>query len=176
MASVDWYLPQPPNEGPNTPKQPICKVFKRKWELLVAYLPPNKAEAGDIPPDTPTAATCYINFPPITAEDVRQAVIEAGNTAPGADEVPVAVLQAAWRQIHRRVTTFFQQCLHDGHHPACFRTAILAIIPQPNKADYSSLRSHRPIALLSVLGKGLERLLAYKMAWPAVTLEVTNSQ
>jgi hypothetical protein len=30
--------------------------------------------------------------------------------------------------------------------------------------------------LLSVLGKGLERLLARKMAWLTVTLQVTNSQ
>jgi hypothetical protein len=61
-------------------------------------------------------------------------------------------------------------------HPACFRTAILAIIPKPNKADRSSPRSYRPITLLSVLRKGLERLLARKMAWLTVTLQVTNNQ
>ena len=30
--------------------------------------------------------------------------------------------------------------------------------------------------MLSILGKGLERLLARKMAWLTVTLQVTNSQ
>jgi hypothetical protein len=72
--------------------------------------------------------------------------------------------------------TLFQNYLLYGHHPAYFRTTILAIIPKPNKADRSSPRSYRPIALLSVLGKGLKRLLARKIAWLTVTLRVTNSQ
>jgi hypothetical protein len=58
----------------------------------VAELLTSKAEVGDIPSNIPTAATRYIDFPPITAEDVRKLVIEAGNTAPRADEVPTAIL------------------------------------------------------------------------------------
>ncbi len=64
-------------------------------ELLVTELLTSKAEAGDIPLDTPTAAIRQIDFPPITAEDVRKAVIEASNTAPGANEVPTAILKEA---------------------------------------------------------------------------------
>jgi hypothetical protein len=138
-------------------------------------LPIDKAEAGDIPPDIPTVAARSIDFPPITDEDVRKSVIEAGNTAPGADEVPTAILKAAWPQIYVRVSTLFRQCLLYGYHLACFRTAILANIPKPNKADLSSPRSYRPIALLSTLGKGLEQLLARKIAWLTITLQVTNS-
>ena len=67
----------------------------------------SKAEAGNIPLDISITTTRGIDFPSITAEDVRKAVIEAGNTAPGADEVPTAVLQAAWPQIYARVTTLF---------------------------------------------------------------------
>ena len=47
---------------------------------------------------------------------------------------------------------------------------------KPNKPDRTSPRAYRPIALLSVLGKGLERLLARKMAWLAITLRVLTDQ
>jgi hypothetical protein len=74
------------------------------------------------------------------------------------------------------VLTLFQQCLAYGHHLACFWTAILAVIPKPNKADRTSPRSYRPIALLSVLGKGLERLVARKIAWLAISLRIVGNQ
>ena len=60
--------------------------------------------------------------------------------------------------------------------PHCFRHAVLAIIQKPNKADQANLRSYRPIALLSVLGKGLERLIARNMAWIAIRYKVLASQ
>ena len=50
------------------------------------------------------------------------------------------------------------------------------MIPKLNKADRTSPRSYRPIALLSVLGKGLERLVARKMAWLAITLQIVGNQ
>jgi len=70
----------------------IATSIKEKRELLVAELLTSKAEVGDIPLNTPTAATRHIDFPPITAEDVRKAVIEAGNTVSGTDEVLTAIL------------------------------------------------------------------------------------
>ena len=63
-----------------------------------------------------------------------------------------------------------------GYHPTCFRTATLAIIPKPNKTDRTSPRAYRPIALLSVLGKGLEQLLARNISWLAITLEIVGKQ
>ena len=69
-----------------------AKSIEEKRELLVAELLINKAEAGDIPPDTSIVTTRHIDFPFITAEDARKAVIEAGNTALRADEVPTAIL------------------------------------------------------------------------------------
>ena len=82
----------PPLKDPLHLDNPPAKSIEEKRELLVAELLTSKAEAGDIPPDTLTAATRYIDFSFITAEDARKAVIEAGNTAPGADEVPTAIL------------------------------------------------------------------------------------
>lgn len=63
-----------------------------------------------------------------------------------------------------------------GYQPLCFRRAVLVILSKSNKKDLSSLRSYRPIALLSVLGKALERLLAKRLAWIAVREKVISRQ
>ncbi len=71
------------------------KSIEEKRELLVAELLTSKAEAGNILPNIPIAATCYIDFPPIIAKDVYKAIIEASNIAPRADKVLIAILQVA---------------------------------------------------------------------------------
>jgi hypothetical protein len=49
-------------------------------------------------------------------------------------------------------------------------------LPKPGKKDYSSPRSYRLIALLSTLGKGLERLIAHRLAWVAIKHKVLHPQ
>jgi hypothetical protein len=166
----------PPFTDPQNPHLGLAASIIEKREILVRNLLSNTAEAGDIPFDSPIIAARKIDFPPITAADIRKAILEAGNTAPGLDEIPITILKVAWPQIETHILSLFQGCLTYGHHPAPFRTAILAIIPKPNKPDRTSPRAYRPIALLSVLGKGLERLIARKLAWLAISLRVLADQ
>jgi hypothetical protein len=166
----------PPLRDPSSPDQPPAVSLPDKRAVLVRNLLQNTAEAGDIPLDTPAVPSTSLPFPDVLDTDVERAILRTGNTAPGLDEIPTCILQIAWPLIKHLVCQLFQDCLRIGYHPKCFRQAILAIIQKPNKADRSSPRSYRPIALLSVLGKGLERLLARNMAWVAVTHQVLASQ
>lgn len=166
----------PPMTDPQDPTALPAVSVEEKRALLVKELLTNSAVAGDIPFNSPATAVRAIDFPKITAQDIRKAILKAGNTAPGADEIPTRVLQLAWPYIEARILKLFQTCLEHGHHPACFRTAILAVIPKPNKTDRSSPRAYRPIALLSVLGKGLERLLARNISWLAISLKIVGTQ
>jgi hypothetical protein len=50
------------------------------------------------------------------------------------------------------------------------------MIPKAGKKDRTSLRSWRPIALLSCLGKGLERIVARRIAWTAMTHNILSPQ
>jgi hypothetical protein len=102
---------------------------------------------------------------------VEKAVLYAGNTTPGCDKLPTSILKAAWPLIKDRVLALYQ-----GYYPCYFRHAILAIIQKPNKTDWTSPRLYRLIALLLVLGKGLERLVARNMAWIAIHHKVLASQ
>lgn len=70
----------------------------------------------------------------------------------------------------------FQVCTVVGHHPRCLRTAIVAIIGKPSKLDLSSPRSYIHFALLSVLGKGLERLVAKRLSWISIKYKVLACQ
>ena len=47
------------------------------------------------------------------------------------------------------------------------------MIPKVGKRDLTDISSWRPIALLSCLGKGLERLLARKIALETIRHQVT---
>lgn len=91
----------------------------------------------------------------------------------GMDRVTVRLLQAAWPEIGNIVAALYQGFLQQGYHPEAFRTAEVAIIPKAGR-DPSSVRAYQPIALLSCLGKGLERLVARKMSYLAVKLNLLS--
>jgi ribonuclease HI len=166
----------PPLKDPSSPNMPLATTLPEKRAVLARNLLHNPSEVGDTPLDAPTVPITALPFPTVLDTDVERAILRTRNTAPGADEIPTCILQTAWPLIKDRVCQLFQSCLRLGHHPKCFRQAIIAIIQKPNKPDQSSPRSYRPIALLAVLGKGLERLIARNMAWVAVTYKVLANQ
>src|SRR5271157_660023 len=74
----------------------LAARIKEKRDILLYNLFTNLAEVSNIPFDSPTAATCKIDFPPVTVTDIRKSILGAGNTTPGLDEIPTAVLKTAW--------------------------------------------------------------------------------
>lgn len=48
------------------------------------------------------------------------------------------------------------------------------MIPKPDKSNLTDPRSWRPIALLSFLSNGLERLVARRMAYYAITCNIVH--
>lgn len=54
-------------------------------------------------------------------------------------------------------------CLEEGYHPLNFRNAILCALPKPGKRPKHLPRFYRLIALLSCLGKGLEKVVARRL-------------
>lgn len=161
------------------PRFPDCLpayTLLGKMEVLAKNLLTNPSNVGDIPMDSPAVPSTSLPFTTPSIEEIRDAILRTGNTAPGVDEIPTIILRHAWPLIEELILSLFTACLLTGHHPACFRQAILVMIQKPNKTDLASPRSYRPIALLSVLGKGLERLIARRMSWIAVRHKFISSQ
>lgn len=69
----------------------------------------------------------------------------------------------------------YQGCLEVGYYPKAFRIAEVSIILKASK-DPSSVRAYRLIALLSCLGKGLERLVTRRMSYLAVRQKILSPQ
>ena len=111
----------------------------------------------------------------ISDNEVRTCTIGCTKTAPGADGVTVELLEACWKTIGPCVTQLFRACIRLGTHPSCFKLAEVVLLEKPNR-DPTSIKGWRPIALLSCLGKGLERLLAKRMAHLAITYDVVGHQ
>ncbi|KAJ3478790.1 hypothetical protein NLG97_g8480 [Lecanicillium saksenae] len=110
----------------------------------------------------------------IPTKEIEKAVLQTGNTTPGSDGITTKMLQAAWPHIARPLTTLYNACLRVGYHPAVFRTAEVVMIPKPNKRNLSDISSWRPISLLSCLSKGLERVIARRMAHAAIKHSIVH--
>jgi ribonuclease HI len=109
-------------------------------------------------------------------DEVRDCTIGVANTAAGKDEVAVATLSLAWPVISHLITDLFNACITVGYHPLPFKSAVVVMIGKANKPDPSRPNAWRPIALLSCLGKGLERLIARRLAYAAINHGVLNPQ
>lgn len=127
-----------PLRDPRHPDRPPTSNSEEKREILISNLLVNSAEVGDISMNSPTVPRCSLPFPKLTTEEIQNSLLQAGNTAPGADEVPTTIIKHSWPYIKNLVKSLFSSCLSFGHHPKCFRLAILSMIQKPNKPDLSS--------------------------------------
>jgi len=111
-----------------------------------------------------------------TAIETRACCIRTGNTAPGLDGITVKLLDFVWDLVESRITLLYDRCLKLGYHPRIFKGAEVVMIPKPGKPNYTTYRSYRPIALISCLSKGLERLVAKRMSETALLEGLLNPQ
>lgn len=133
---------------------------------------------GDI--EDPWGQITPINRAPlsleITEEETREAILGTGNTSPGSDGITVALLTAAWPHMAKAIHALFLSIVKVGHHPRAFRNAEVVMIPKPGKAPHNEAKKWRPISLLSCIGKGLERLLARRVARTVIAFGIIPSQ
>ncbi|KAG0153127.1 hypothetical protein PDIDSM_4977 [Penicillium digitatum] len=132
----------------------------------------------DLPTD-PIPITTTSSLPwlqSVTMEEVEANTIGVSSTSPGSDRITVRLLKACWEHLKDIVLSLFNRCLALCHIPLAWKVAEVAMIPKVGKKDKSSVRSWRPIALLSCLSKGLERIIAKRIAWTALTHGVLSPQ
>ena len=75
-----------------------------------------------------------------------------------------------------RVHCIYKSSLRLRHYPGRLQTAKVVFIPKPGRRDLSDPASRRPISLLSTIGKGLERLVAKRLAYAALSKGVFSPQ
>ena len=60
-------------------------------------------------------------------------------------------------------------CFDIGFWPSHFKTSMSIIIPKPNKNSYNSLKSFRPIVLLNMIGKLIEKIIGERLQFCTIT-------
>lgn len=169
-----------------TPKQSIIPPPLMHDGRLI----PNQAERANILRDnllsrhqaTDDLPTCTIPeegqmvwTEELSETEVRSCTVGNGNTCPGADGISVELLSACWKAIGAYITNLFRACLRLGHHSSCFKLADIVFLPKHGR-DLSTIKGWKPIALLSCLGKWLERIIAKKMSYTAITKDIVSQQ
>lgn len=95
---------------------------------------------------------------PITTAEVKLAIQHTKNRAPGNDGVYAIFLKEASPALIENITSLYNHCYKTGYHPRAWKQGKICMIPKPNK-NRREVTSYRPITLLSVLGKCLERVI-----------------
>ncbi|SPJ79817.1 uncharacterized protein FTOL_08208 [Fusarium torulosum] len=83
--------------------------------------------------------------------------------ASGHDGIPNEALKLARDTLVPYLTILFRACLELGYYPDAFKSALTIIIPKPDKESYEEAKSWRPIALLSSIGKLLDKILTSRL-------------
>ena len=99
---------------------------------------------------------------PITVLEVLSALRTAPNRCPGADGIYNIMLRRAPILLLGFLARLYSGCLFLGCMPNAWKKAEAVMIPKPEK-DHSVPGNYRPISLLSVLAKLLEKIIAGRM-------------
>lgn len=101
-----------------------------------------------------------VPFSPVELQDAMKRV-KIGK-APGPDGITGEMAQIIYKAAPSACLDVFNECLRSGIFPAPWKEAELCLIPKPKKPGQTNT-TYRPICLISVLGKFLERLLANRI-------------
>jgi CRISPR/Cas system CSM-associated protein Csm2 small subunit len=89
--------------------------------------------------------------------------------APGEDQIVSIMLQKSHSNIVRILREIYIKSVLFNHIPSSWTGALIRFIPKANKVSYDRAKSFRPISLLSVMMKGLDKILDLKIRSEALT-------
>jgi len=93
------------------------------------------------------------------------------SSTPGSDKL-------AWRHLKhipkdklclRNIINIADACLEIGYWPSHFKMSTTIVIPKPNKVSYDTPKLFRPIILLNMLGKLIEKVISNRLQFHAIS-------
>lgn len=96
---------------------------------------------------------------PPTREALERIVKNLPNTAPGMDGISARIVKHAWKVSEVEMLLMYSACIAEGVFPTTWKTGRLVVLPKGNDKPLSDPKAYRPVTLLSILGKILERLI-----------------
>lgn len=104
------------------------------------------------------------NIQQVSSSELNNAINKfKDGKAPGLDGISPKILKNVWITVPDTFLAMYNACLRINHVPYLWKTSIIRILPKPGRDDYCKTNSYRPIGLISVLGKVLERIMANRI-------------
>lgn len=101
---------------------------------------------------------------PFSTHEVLTALSKtSGKKAPGHDHLTADVCLRFARTYTTLLTNLLNACLTVGYYPTTWKHAVIKVLPKPGRSWHTSPADYRPIGLLPVLGKLLERLFILRI-------------
>ena len=101
---------------------------------------------------------CSFTFKPVHPDEVRNIIKKLKNTKTcGTDDIDSYVIKVAADQLVPALTHVVNLSLTHAHFPALWKTA--KVVPLLKKSDETEPKNYRPVSLLSVTSKILERVV-----------------
>ena len=98
--------------------------------------------------------------PPFTPMELELAIKSFNpKKAPGVDGFTADICNHATANDPELFLKIANSCLQRHHFPKKWKEATVIALPKPGKGNYAHPKSYRPIGLLPVLGKILEKMI-----------------
>jgi len=112
---------------------------------------------------TELRATCDQDFTEFEVASVIESFSD--KKAPGEDSMDAKICQAAFKANRSLLTHIYNECLRASYFPEIWKKSLVKVIPKPGKEDYADASSLRPIGLISIFGKALEKLKVRRLTY-----------
>lgn len=106
----------------------------------------------------------------IEIDEVKEIIHKLKRTSPGGSGINKIILNKLPDMAINRLTDIYNNTLSAGYFPDAWKKAIVRLIPKSNKSPYHP-QNYRPISLLEVPGKILERIINTRLK---TYLEINN--
>lgn len=98
----------------------------------------------------------------IEIEDVEKLIKKTKKKAPGQSKISKAIMEKLTKKALQQITNIYNACLATGYFPTILKKAVIKFIPKENKSPTEPL-NYRPISLLELPGKLLEKIILQKL-------------
>lgn len=126
--------------------------------LLESFFPSKPTD------ELPVATVPAAAGEPIENEEIDVAVHRLRrDKAPGPDGFTASIVRHVWYAVPEVLQQLFERCRLESTFPIVWKISRLVILLKSPEKDQTDKRSFRPICLLSVLGKTLERVMVNRL-------------
>jgi len=155
--------------------------MKTSLNAIMDSFIPTDSDSGDTEAQKELRESC--STPPNTEDDclftpaeIKAAIIRfKPNKSPGEDGISSEILMKVFQMFPQFFTSVYNACLKNSYFPNEWKKAIVIPIAKPGKEDSTLPSKFRPISLLNVAGKLLEKLLIDRIIHFLITNQLLSS-